>query len=175
MKQLQYIFILFAIGVILFNACETPRSYPETPEVEFKSVSITDAQDTLGNVVKLIRLTISVVDGDGDIGIFYLNSNSIYPGFEDLGNANLFIKQYEKIDGEFVELDSVYNYATPFLEPEGQDKTLKADIEVRIDYPVVLYDYDTIKYSFYIYDRAMHISNTAETPEIPFDTLGIIE
>ena len=58
-----------------------------------------------------------------------------------------------------------------YLAPEGQNKTLIADLEVNFD---ITEQYDTIKYSFYIYDRALHKSNVAESPEIPFDTLGII-
>ena len=36
------------------------------------------------------------------------------------------------------------------------------------------FNYDTIKYDFFIYDRELNISNIAETPEIPADTIGII-
>lgn len=164
-----------ALITLVFYACEVPRSYPETPEIKFKSISITDTKDTLNNQVKRIKLTLSVIDGDGDVGIFLGGVDNIYPGFEDLGNANLFITQYEKIDGEFVELDSLYNFATAYLEPEGQDKTLKADFEVTLDYQIVLFDFDTIKYSFYIYDRAKHQSNIGESPEIRYDTTGLFE
>jgi hypothetical protein len=164
-----------ALITLVFYACEVPRSYPDTPEIKFKSARLIDTRDTLDNKVKRILLTMSVIDGDGDVGIFFGESNNIYPGFEDLDNANLFITLYEKIDGEFVKMDTVYNYATTYLEPEGQDKSLVADFEVSIDYKTVLFDFDTIKYSFYIYDRAKHQSNIGESPEIPYDTTGLFE
>lgn len=175
MGKLKYISIVLLIGASIFLSCDPPRSYPETPEVKFKSLSIENTIDGLENPIKLVKLTISVTDGDGDIGI--KTANDIYPGFTDLDSSDLFITLFEKIDGEFVKVDllSGDKYKTPYLEPEGQDKTLKADLEIRIEYSDTLFVYDTIKYSFFIYDRALHKSNTAESPEIPADTLGLIE
>ncbi len=178
MGKLIYISVLVSIIAFIFFACDPPKAYPETPDVKFKSLSIANSYDTLGNPIKLLYLTISVIDGDGDIGIKYSN-NDIYPGFGDLDSTDLFIKLFEKKEGEFIEVDFKLplNYATPFLELKGQDKTLKADLEIKIEEPLVdtFLAYDTIKYNFFIYDRALHKSNTAESPEIPVDTLGLIE
>ncbi|MDF1546308.1 MAG: hypothetical protein P1P88_00710 [Bacteroidales bacterium] len=178
MKNLIFLLFIVAGLATFYYACEAPKSYPNTPEVSFKSILIEDSLDleNPGNSKKMIKLTIRVVDGNGDIGIVGDN-NFIYPGFEDLENRNLFITLYEKIDGVFVETENElgWNYATPYLEPEGQDKTLKADIEVSMDINFAFYTYDTIKYSFYIYDRAKNISNIGESPEIPADSLGLIE
>ena len=157
----------------LFLACERPQILPETPEVSFKSLHIYDGYE-LESPKKFLILTIKIVDGDGDIG---LPQDDTLPGFEEIGNKNLFITFYEKIDGEFQEVDLVvpYHYRTPYLEPEGQDKTLKADIEVTMTYDSAFFNYDTIKYDFYVYDRKLNKSNTAESPEIPADTIGIIQ
>lgn len=178
MGKLINISVALAFLLMIFFACEAPRSYPNTPEVGFKSLSIADYVDTLGNPIKLVKLTISVIDGDGDIGIKF-DDNAIYPGFEDLDSANLFIKLFEKKEGAFqeVEFKLPLNYATPYLEPEGQDKTLKADIEIKFEEPLIdtFLAYDTIKYSFYIYDRALNKSNIAESPAVPSDTLGLIK
>jgi len=176
MGRLVYFSITIILSALLFFACEPPRSYPETPEIKFKSLRIQDAIDTLDNQIKLIKLTLSVIDGDGDIGILGDN-NFVYPGFEDMDNRDLYITMFEKIDGELVEVETAEpnNFGMPYLEPEGQDKTLEADIEVSMSIPIQFYTYDTILYSFFLYDRAKHISNVAETPEIPADSLGLIE
>jgi hypothetical protein len=175
MGKLKYILVTFILGTLFFYTCEVPRSYPDTPEVKFKSLFIADSVDLLDNKVKLVQLTISVIDGDGDVGIKF--ADGVYPGFEDLDTSDMFITLYEKINGEFVEVElaAADKFKLPYLEPEGQDKTLKADYEVSIEYSDTLFVYDTIKYSFYIYDRAKHKSNIAESPEIPADTLGLIE
>lgn len=56
---------------------------------------------------------------------------------------------------------------------EGQNKTLKADIEVRLEYlrsaQIDEMPYDTIKYEFYLIDRDFNRSNTIKTPEIYFE------
>ncbi len=174
MNKLTYTLFSILLISLIFFACEPPRSYPETPEISFKSLSIRDSVDVNNpnNSKKKITLTLSVIDGDGDIGILG-DENYIYPGFEDLQNANLFITLYEKKDGKFEEA-SPWHYGTPFLKPEGQDKSLKADIEVSMEISFLFYKYDTIQYRFYIYDREKHKSNIGKTPEIPADTIGTI-
>jgi len=173
MRKLIYYSVFILVGLIFIWSCEKPKILSEIPEVKFKSVSIADGTDTLGNEIKKVLLTISLIDGDGDIGL----PETGYPGFETLDNKNLFITLYQKIDGEFVEVDLLapHNYRTPFQQPEGQDKTLKADYEVTMEYSKSFFTYDTIKYSFFIYDRQKHKSNIAESPPIPSDTLGLIE
>ncbi len=168
----RFTFFIFLIFWFLCS-CEKPKMYSNVPEIAFKSVSLADGTDTLGNEIKKVQLTISLVDGDGDIGL----PEGGYPGFEILNNKNLFITLYQKIDGVFTEVNLLapHYYRTPYQQPEGQDKTLKADYEVTMEYSKMFFTYDTIKYSFFIYDRQKHKSNIAETPEIPADTLGIIQ
>jgi len=170
MKKIIYIFL---IGVMVQWSCEKPETLSEVPEIKFKSVSIENYKDTLENEVKRVKLTISLVDGNGDIGL----PETDYPGFEELDNKNLFITLYEKKDGEYKEVTLLapHNYRTPYQEPEGQDKTLKADYEVTMDYSTTYFTYDTIKYSFFIYDRQKNKSNISESPEIPATKTGIIE
>ena len=51
-------------------------------------------------------------------------------------------------------------------EPQGQNKTLRGDIEIELKgygtFP------DTFKLSFYIVDRSFHKSNMVLTPELSF-------
>ncbi len=173
MKKVFGIYVIVAICLICWWSCEKPKMYSDVPEISFKSISLANSTDTLGNEIKKVLLTFSLIDGDGDIGL----PEDGYPGFEILKDKNLFITLYEKIDGEFVEVNLLapHNYRTPFQMPEGQDKVLKADYEVTMEYSKLFFTYDTIKYSLFIYDRQKHKSNIIETPEIPADTLGLIE
>jgi len=157
-------FILFA-GWVLFFSCRKIESYPEIPFIEFKSFTLQDTVDLLGNPGKAGELVFSFVDGDGDIGLPQPDPTST-----DTTNYNLFFTLYEKLDGEFIKVDeddleTPINYRIPFIEMEGQNKTLKGEIQV--DFIYLIIKYDTIKYEFYLVDRALNQSNVETTPEIP--------
>lgn len=165
--------LLLIIGILtgLIFSCVPPKAYPVEPEVSFKEIKMYDGHDTLQNPVKRIILTMSVVDGDGNIG---LPEDYVLPGFDTLDNKNWFINLYNKKDTVFEKVDLLapLNYRTTFLVPKGQDKSLTADFEVTLDF-TKFEDYDTVKFDFYIYDRDLNRSNTAETPALPADTTGI--
>ncbi len=166
---------LLISGIILFWAysCKPPKVYPTIPSIEFKEMQMLNGHDTLGNPVKRVILTMSVIDGDGNIG---LPDGDTLPGFDSLGNKNLFIDLWNKKDSAFEKVDLLAPnyYRTKFLVPQGQDKSLTADFEVTMDY-YFFEDYDTIKYTFYIYDRDLNRSNTGESPAVPADTTGIFK
>jgi hypothetical protein len=165
-KGFSIFFILFA-GWVLFFSCRKIESYPVIPSIEFQSFNIRDTVDLLGNQGKVGELVFSFVDGDGDIGLPQPDSTST-----DTTNYNLFFTLYEKLDGEFLKVDeddleTPLNYRIPFIEMEGQNKTLKGEIQVDFFYfKIFLIKYDTIKYEFYLVDRALHKSNVEETDTI---------
>ena len=75
------------------------------------------------------------------------------------------------VDGEYREIDTSELESKPFyrippLDREGQNKTLKGEINVEIEYYTV--DYDTLKYTFYLMDRSFNRSNVDTTTEIIF-------
>ncbi|NJO88748.1 MAG: hypothetical protein HC831_07120 [Chloroflexia bacterium] len=75
MGKLISILVTLVLGTLFLYTCEVPRSFPDTPEIEFKSLLIENGEDILGNKVKLVVLTVNVKDGDGDIGIQYSNGS----------------------------------------------------------------------------------------------------
>jgi hypothetical protein len=174
-KSVQMIILSFILIMVISWSCENFVVYPETPEIQFKSLLIEDSLDleNPNNSKKKFLLTFSIIDGDGDVGIYYKNG-SIFPGFEDFGNRDLFVTLYEKQSGDFIARQ-LYDYAIPYIELEGQDKSIKADIEIKISIPFGIYNYDTVKYSLYMYDRAKHLSNTIESPVFHADTTGLIK
>jgi hypothetical protein len=113
--------------------------------------------------VKKGELIFDFEDGDGDIGLKPTDSLSV-------DSTNLFLTMYSKTDGTFTEvsgedLKTTLNYRIPYIEREGQNKALIGEIQVDFDY-LLTFEYDTIKYSFFIVDRALHKSNVETTPEI---------
>ena len=87
MKTLVFISV---IVVALIFSCTKPKVYPIVPEISFKEMILLDTINPAlpENQIKLIVLTMSVVDGDGDIGLL---EDVIWPGFDTLDNKNLFI------------------------------------------------------------------------------------
>ena len=164
MKALAKILILLITLLLSGLSCKKIESLPEIPSISFKSFILIDTIDALGNEGKIGELTFDFEDGDGDIGLTQPDSLSV-----DSTNFNLFFTLFGKIDGEFIEvsendLETPLNYRIPYIEKEGQNKTLIGEIQV--DFIYLLFEYDTIKYSFFIVDRALHKSNVETTPEI---------
>ncbi|OFX42418.1 MAG: hypothetical protein A2046_13410 [Bacteroidetes bacterium GWA2_30_7] len=155
--------------MILFLAiysCKKPEQYSEIPEISFKNINIENTYDTLDNQIKRVILTFYVIDGDGDIG---LDTSEHYPPYDtsSVYYHNLFITESEKKNGiyEPIDLTVPLYYRIPYIVQKGKNPTLKADIIIKIDYSIPSL-YDTIKYDFFIYDRAFHKSNTVSTSDI---------
>jgi hypothetical protein len=154
---------VFLVTMMLYS-CRKPENYSEIPEIEYLSFFIRDTTDLLGNRGLVGELTFSFVDGDGDIGLRQ-PADTVDP--EDPDYTDLFFTMYVMQNGVLTELDEndlqfPLNYRIPYLEPEGQDPSLKGEIKVEFLY--LFFEYDTIQYDFYIIDRALHESNVESTP-----------
>lgn len=163
------IFIII-VGFIVVIACEKIEPADPVPEIGFKELRVTDGFDTIGsqvNATKECELTFSFIDGDGDIGLFW----NIYDSTEP---KNIFIIPFNKRDGGYFreeDLDTLTFWIKhdSKMERVGQNKTLKGDIKVKFDYYVqFIEDYDTLKFDFYIIDRAGHQSNIESTSDAAF-------
>jgi len=160
-KTLALIFIL-----IIGYSCHEITKYSEIPEIHYKSHISKDSVDILGNQIKYIELTFSVLDGDADFG---LAVGDTLPPFDTIYNNNFFSTLFAKENGVFEEVDILLSsYRIPYLEVVG-GKAYKADVKVEFEYFYSLLPSDTIKYEFHVYDKALNQSNIEETPEIIFD------
>ena len=154
-------------AVLIISGCLEIEKLPPEPRIEFRSFSISDTTDILGNNAKAGKLTFYFEDGDGDIGLSSDTTESY----------NLFLNLYRKTEGVMLPAqasDPLYPspYRIPFLERLGQNKILKGEITVTI-----LYNFyqtgDTIMYDFFIRDRAMNESNIESTSEITVAVNGV--
>ena len=166
MKWLLRIAVLGFIVSLFIVSCRKPENYSIIPEIGYKSFTIRDTTDLLGNKGLVGELTFTFVDGDGDIGLRQ-PQDSIDP--EDPEYTDLFFTLYVMKNGVLTKPDDddilfPLNYRIPFLKPEGQDPSLKGEIKVEFLY--MLFKYDTIQYEFYIKDRALHESNVESTPDM---------
>ncbi len=148
-------FVIFpAVAIIFMISCSDEDTYPITPEISFKSLEIFKNTSQNDSVV----LTFSFTDGDGDLG------SQIY----DTLSRDVYVKFYELRNGVYVLFPDpfgAFNYRMPYLEPRGNNKSLKGDVRINVDYNI-LYPNDTVKYELYIKDRAGHISNSIQSTSI---------
>ena len=149
--------------LVFFPSCMKKEVYPDTPEIAFQSFVL--GFDT-GKVAKKGYLTISFKDGNGDIG---LRPDETQPPF-DTGSIyyyNYIIDYYEKQNGNYVKLSftTPFSARIPYLTPDDPNKAIKGIIVDTLTLnpnPA----HDTIKFKFFIYDRALHKSNVDSTPPI---------
>jgi hypothetical protein len=136
---------------------------PAVPHIEFTSFTIFDTTDILGNKSKGGRLRFHFEDGDGDLG---LNA----PSDITADSTNLFFTLFRKKGGVMLPTPDndplkPSSYRIPFMERLGQNKILKGTISVTFLY-LFYSPADTIRYDFYIKDRALNESNVVSTNEI---------
>ena len=174
MKKLWIISSLIIILTIILSQCRKIENYPDEPQISFVEVIVKDSFDVLQNKIKHVTLKFRLIDGDGDVGLD--EQDTLGPFSRDSAYYyNLFIREYEKIGEEFVEVeDNIFprNYRIPNLTPEGQNKTLVANVSVEIEYgyseltPLLFTEF---KYYFKLVDRSFNYSNTDTSSLIIFD------
>jgi len=163
MKEIRYTSVIL-VSLILLASCQKIQHAPATPSIEFTSFAVFDTLDPLGNNSKGGRLRFKFEDGDGDLGL-----NTPTANIPD--STNLFLSLYRKKGGTMVAVsgfDPLLPYAAyriPYMERLGQNKILKGTISVTMIYQSYSPG-DTIKYDFYITDRAQNESNIVSTNEI---------
>jgi hypothetical protein len=155
--------LVFLVAVCLFS-CKEKIKYPVIPYIEY--VSFSKIATTSGIDDKGI-LKFSFTDGDGDIGL--APEDTLYPF--DPGSQwyyDLFVIYYEKQKGDYVpvELPLTINSRIPVITPDGENKSIKGDIEVELFINNPISSYDTICFDVQIADRALNVSNTIRTPDI---------
>lgn len=148
--------------VLLLAACRPEEKFPVEPKLEFRSFQ------QFGDSASLV---VYFTDGDGDVG---LDAGETQAPF-DTASAyyhNFFVEHYQRVDGEWLHYpfpeDMQMYYRIPRLTPTGQNKVLEGEIALAINpFPLfVAPGADTVRYTVYMVDRALHHSNTVVTSEI---------
>lgn len=161
--------LLSVFFVTAFFACKKPIEYPLEPVISFKSIAI--SQDAGGYDSKVF-VTISFTDGDGDLGYYPRESGRNNPLFDDPASPyynNFIVTTYIKRSGTWITDTTNVSARLPYMTPEGANKALKGDIERELTLPPSL-TLDTLKYDIFIWDRALHQSNTITTSEFVVST-----
>ena len=162
MKEIRYPAV-FLVFIVLMASCKKIEKLPAVPHIEYTNFTIFDTTDILGNNSKAGRLRFYFEDGDGDLGL-------ASPSDSLSDSTNLFLTLYRKTDGIMVpaaDNDPLKPspYRIPYMLRLGQNKILKGTISVTFLY-LFYSPADTIRYDFYIKDRALNESNVVSTTEI---------
>jgi hypothetical protein len=164
MKALKPILLTATTVIMFFAACEPLEKVSEVPEIQFKSFSLVEI-DTLDITIKAGELVFDFIDGNADFGIIQGRSGD--------DTLNLFLLPYQKVDGAYDSIDAAtYGRSYAILNDEhlvrvGQNKTIKGEIKLQIFY-FIDPPFDTIRYDFYVLDRAGNKSNVENTTDIGF-------
>lgn len=145
--------VLALVALLGFTGCLKTEEFPVEPRIKYESYESRPDSAVL---------TISFTDGDGDIGLAPGDTLEPFnPGSQ--WYYNFFVDYYKKLDGEWQlqEFPLPLYYRIPVITPTGQNKALQGEIAVRIS-PQVLPQTsgDTVRFSVWIADRALHQSNT---------------
>jgi len=156
---------LASLTILLFFSvgCEKEESFSDIPEITYLSGNVVTSKDLSQNDIWKCTIKFEFKDGDGDFGLETPDSTTP-PEYR----YNLFLIQFNKIKGAFIKANADTNrFTIPFVEPYGSNKQQKGTVSVVLElFPSAQLPSDTIKYRFYIMDRALHSSDTLETKEI---------
>jgi hypothetical protein len=165
MRPSNVLLSAFILVLVTATGCEPVDKVSDIPEIKFKSLSsIYEIVDTLGGFdIKAADLLFSFADGDANFGAITGSRDTV----------NLVLEPYKKVNHEYFPV-SVDTFGRKYaimrveeLDRVGQNKTVKGDIKVQIQYFTVP-PFDTIRYDFYILDRAGNKSNVESTSDIGF-------
>ena len=165
---MRFLLILIAIIGILFSSCEKAKEYSPVPEIKFVSIEQIRGDDGIGNLVTIVKVRFSFVDGDGDLGLRVSDTlGEFAPGKPNYNNLKF--QHYNKTEGKYILDESIKNYFRfqYIAKEETANKVLKGVMEAELIFAynsAIIYA-DTSKLFFYIDDRALNKSNIEETPD----------
>jgi len=158
-------------SLITLYSCEDIQKIPARPRVDYTSFTVFDTTDLLDNKVKGGRLKFFFEDGDGDLGLA--------APVEDQTNdsINLFLKLYRMENGIMTPAPDddplkPSGFRIPYMIRTGLNRVLRGNISVDFMYLFTTKE-DSIKYVFYIKDRAENISNIDSTSILPLFYNGV--
>jgi hypothetical protein len=169
MRHTIFIMVLLLFAV---SCQEIDPQYPDEPVIDYQGFSLYITVDALNNKTLVGQLSFGFTDGDGNVGLHPL-ADSTGINLPDTLKYNFFLQLYNLDGYEYVkvppEKGGVLKYRIPYLDKQP----LSGTIDLEISYPVILYD--TIFYTFYIYDRALNRSNTDTTEVIVLSGINLDE
>ncbi len=154
--------LLFSALLLMISCNEVDPVYPDEPVVDYQGFGLYITTDPLGNITLIGQLTFDFTDGDGNLGLLPLVDTTDL-NVPDTVKFNFFLHLYDLQGFDWVQIPEedggILKYRIPYLDKQP----LSGTMDLKLSYPVIIYD--TIFYTFYIYDRDFNRSNI-DTTEI---------
>jgi hypothetical protein len=154
--------LLFSALLLMISCNEVDPVYPDEPVVDYQGFGLFITTDPLGNNTLIGQLTFDFTDGDGNLGLLPLVDTTDL-NVPDTVKFNFFLQLYDLQGFDWVQIPEedggILKYRIPYLDKQP----LSGTMDLKLSYPVIIYD--TIYYTFYIYDRDYNRSNI-DTTEI---------
>ena len=155
--------ILFSALLLMISCNEIDPVYPDEPVVDYQGFGLFITSDPLGNNILVGQLSFDFTDGDGNLGLPPLIDTTDL-NLPDTVKYNFFLQLYDLQNYEYVQIPEedggILKYRIPYLNKQP----LSGTMDLKIFYPIIIYD--TIFYTFYIYDRDFNRSNIDSTDVI---------
>lgn len=151
--------ILFLMLALPFQ-CKEPPIYPDEPIIDYESYFLYVSKNSLDEEVLFGQIDFSFTDGDGNVG-FDPYPDTLAIGLPDSLRYNLFLQLYDLDHGDYVKVPEEEGGYLKYIIPYLDKQPLQGTISVTIEYPII--DFDTIFYTFFLYDRDLNRSNTDTT------------
>ena len=152
------------LALIISYSCQKPKTFPNTPQITYKDfVKYQYTSGTLTGKDSAGVLKFNFTDGNGDIGLNPWDTVNQYTGTY---YSDFFAIQYEKSGNAWVADTYKFNERIPFITPEGSSNALQGEIDISWSLYNPFKQIDTVKWEFWICDRALNLSNHQSTPQI---------
>ena len=154
--------LLFSALLLMISCNEIDPVYPDEPLVDYQGFGLFITTDALGNNTLIGQLSFDFTDGDGNLGLLPLplvDSSDL--NIPDTVKYNFFLYLYDLQGYDWVQIPEedggILKYRIPYLNKQP----LSGTMDLKISYPIITYD--TIYYTFYVYDRDFNRSNIDTT------------
>ena len=155
--------LLFSVLLLMISCDEIDPVYPDEPVVDYQGFGLFITSDPLGNNILVGQLTFDFTDGDGNLGLPPLIDTTDL-NVPDTVKYNFFLHLYDLQGYDWIQIPEedggILKYRIPYLNKQP----LSGTMDLKIAYPIIIYD--TIFYTFYIYDRDFNRSNIDSTDVI---------
>jgi hypothetical protein len=164
--------ILLSTLFLMISCNDITPTYPDIPVIDYQGFGLYIVIDALGNNTLMGRLSFDFTDGDGNLGLPPLEDTTDL-NVPDTVKYNFFLHLYDLQGYDWIEIPEedggILKYRIPYLDKNPLSGTL----DLEIAYPII--KYDTIHYTFYIYDRDYNRSNTDTTDIIVLSGIDLDE
>jgi len=187
-KPYSIIFPMVFSGMVLYG-CQPPPNFPDTPKINFLEITQID-KDNIGIVIEFedgdadMGLSSTQINFPWNEYNYITSSTDTVPppkptntvdSVKNIFFSNAILTTYVQRNGIFEKTHYGIDFSTldtierpdlrfPYVTQKIQDQPVSGTIEIKVSTKFFPYtEQDTLKFDVYIFDRALHKSNTVRT------------